>query len=211
MNVRVCVTGGLACGKSLVGSLLEQMQVPVLDTDRVGHELLARSQPVIRRVKAQFGPRIVGPDGAVDRGRLGRRVFADATQRQALNRILHPRIRKIVAAWVRDEGPGPGARRNGVRVVLVPLVFEVGWEKDWDCLVCVGAPDPVQRARLKQRGLSDSEIRARMGAQLPVEEKMRRADYVIFNAGTVDALHRQVKDVYRQIKSLMEMNDGRKK
>jgi len=201
----MAVTGGIACGKSLAGSFLRALGVPVIEADDLGHGFLRADTPTGRRVAAAFGPGILDGQGAIDRARLGALVFADGGARARLEAILHPAVREAIAAWLqarrREAESGAAAGWRGGAAAVIPLLYEAGWESDWDRVICVAAPAAVQGERLRGRGLSDAEARARLAAQWPVEEKMKRADIVVFNAGPADGLRRQIDRVMRQLKA----------
>lgn len=192
MARKICITGGVACGKSSAGNVLRQMGLPVIDADDVCHELLRRDRTLARRLVSLFGGRILDQQGAIDRRALARIIFADERQRRRLNALLHPAARRRIKAWLkRQSAPGPA-------VVVVPLAYEAGWDRDWDKIVCVAAPLAMRLARLKKKGLAEKEARARIRAQWPLAEKMNRADYVIFNSGTLPALRRQTELLFRK-------------
>jgi len=205
---RICVTGGIACGKNLAGATLAKLGVPVIDADQVCHAMMQSGGPFFKRLVAAFGEGIVGSDGEIDRGFLGRRVFADEKELKRLNRLAHPGVMRTIEAWIVEQAGG-GAGRLGIIVALVPLVYEAEWERAWDWIICVGAPMSVQVERLKLRGLTPAEARARIAAQWPVEEKMRRADYVVFNGGTPDCARRQTVRIFDDIVQHMEKKHGR--
>lgn len=195
----VCVTGGIACGKSLAGAMFAALGAVVLDTDRVCRALMRAGSPLGRRVARAFGPECLGRGGRLDRAALGRIVFGDAAKLRRLNRIVHPAVIRHVESWLARLAVG---RRRRVAVVLAPLVYEIGWERAWDRIVCVAAPERAQAARLKLRGLSAVEARRRIDAQLPVEEKMLRSDYVLFNGGARACLRRQAEMIYGDVLNL---------
>jgi dephospho-CoA kinase len=193
----------------MVGAILEELGVPVIDTDRVCHDLMRVGRPLYRRVVAAFGQAILGAGGAIDRRALGRLVFADAGQLRRLNRLAHPAVIRTVNQWLAGQSAAP--RRRRALAALVPLVFETGWDRAWDRVICVAAPAGIQMARLRQRGLSAAAARARIAAQWPVEEKMRRADFVVFNSGGRPCVRRQVLGIVRQIMRHRESWYGRNK
>ena len=204
--LRICVTGGIACGKSLVGAALAEQGVAVIDADRVCHDQMRVGRPLYKRVVAAFGKSVVGRGGAIDRGVLGRLVFADAARLRRLNRLVHPTVIRAIEKWLKEQAAGPRRAAAG----LVPLVYETGWERAWDRIVCVAAPVNPQIARLRNRGLTAAAARARIAAQWPVEEKMRRADYVVFNSGSRACARRQVLGILAEIMRPMETKYGRK-
>ncbi len=176
---RIGITGGIGCGKSATGEALRALGVPVLDTDMVAHELLAGDAEAQAAIRARFGDGVfTGP--AVDRPALGRVVFGDPVARKDLEAILHPRIQDRTEAWLAEQ------TQRGLAAVLIPLLYEVGREKAFDLCVCVACSPETQRARLRERGWSDEEIARRNAAQLSVDEKIKRADVVIWTDGAME-------------------------
>jgi len=202
---RICVTGGIACGKSSAGNVLREFGARVIDADEVCHELFRQGGPLAVRIVAAFGRGILNRKGGIDRRALGRIVFADGVKRRKLNAIVHPEARHAINLWLKMQEAGCGGKRDrrglGVNVAaaLVPLAYEAGWEGGWDAIICVAAPLSAQVARLVKKGFSDDEARARIAAQMPLAEKMIKADYVIFNAGTLEGLRQQAGKVFRSI------------
>lgn len=190
----VGLTGGIACGKSEVARILEREGAAVRDADDIAHELMRSGQVLFDPVVERFGREIVGPDGEIDRARLGRRVFADADARRALERIVHPEVIRVLRAWVdRVAGEGRAA------VAVVPLLYEVGLTAPWDAVLCVVASEATVMDRLRRRGLGEEEARRRVAAQRPVEEKAARADYIVRNDGTMEQLENETKKTWRNI------------
>jgi dephospho-CoA kinase len=174
----IAITGGIACGKSTVAAALPALGGEVLDTDAVTHELEAPGGEAVAPLAAAFGPECRDAQGGIDRRRLGRMVFGDAAALARLNAIVHPLVAARLEAWLRRPPP-PGTR---FRAVLVPLFFEAGWQGPrWDAVVAVICREAAQRRRLRARGLTAAEARARIAAQIPCAENARRADYVIRN------------------------------
>lgn len=167
--MRFALTGGIACGKSLAAKMLNDLGVETLDADDVVHELL--------------------PDPA-ERRRIAVEVFADPEKRRALERELHPQVRARLFAWL-DE---PRAASAALRVAVVPLLYEAGWEGDFALVGCVASTRETQLERMTaRRGYSREEALARLAAQLPIEDKAARADVVIRNDGSVDDLRAGVR------------------
>ncbi len=205
---KICITGGIACGKSLVGDVLREAGARVIDADDVCHDLFSRGGPVADRIVAVFGKAILNRAGGIDRKALAGIIFADAAKRERLNAIMHPAARRVINAWLKAQSRGRGAK---IAAALVPLVYEAGWTGGWDAIVCVAAPLSAQIVRLARKGLSEKDARARIAAQLPLAEKISRSDYVIFNAGTLAGLRQQAALVFRSIKEQTEECNGRKK
>lgn len=182
------ITGTIGSGKSLVGKLLADMGIPVIDTDHVVHRLLASDKEVHELLRARFGNDIFLPEGGVDRKKM-RFVFKDEEAKRYLESVLHPRVRLECRRFV-------AAQRGKHRwaAVLVPLLFEAGLDGEYDEIWTVIANDEVVRARLKKRdGLTDEEVNLRLAAQFPQAEKARRSTRVLDNSGTVQDMQTIVK------------------
>ena len=171
-------------GKSAAGEILGRLGVPVVDTDQLAREVVAPGTPGLAAVLAEFGEAYRDAAGGLDRAALGRHVFADPTALDRLNRLLHPRIRDAwharVATW-RDAGEARGA-------VTIPLLYENGYEAEFDTVVCLACSTATQHTRLRARGWDEAEVTRRLASQLPVSEKMRRAGRVVWTEGTL-AVH----------------------
>lgn len=199
MSFRVFgVTGGIGSGKSRVAALLRARGVPVVDADELAREVVAPGSAGLSEVVSAFGPEVLGPDGALDRKRLGALVFSDETARKRLNAITHPRVRALSQARFTEL-----AQRGATLVAYdVPLLFEAGLDAVLRPVVVVAASEPTQLARIVARdGLSEAEARARIQAQLPMDEKRRRADYVLENDGSLEALEAQVDQLLEQLRA----------
>jgi dephospho-CoA kinase len=202
-RVAVGLTGGIACGKSEVARILTELGVAVLDTDQVAHRLMEPGRPVFQAVVKRFGESILGGDGRIDRGVLGGRVFRDPVERAALNALVHPAVGRAWKRWLAEQG-----ERGASAVVAIPLLFEVGATGGWTSVVCVSAPEAMVIARLRRRGMSEEDAQLRVKAQMPVEEKARRADVVIVNDGTLDNLKERVTETWQQIIEKEHENHG---
>ena len=196
--MRVGLTGGLASGKSLVAGMLRELGAAVVDADRIAREVLAPGGPAYPDVVREFGPEIVAADGTIDRPRLGARIFADPAARAQLNRLTHPHIRRRMV----EEAARLAARPETQAIVFdIPLLLDTtdGREFDLDGIVVVAAPDALRLRRVAARdGLSPEEARRRLDAQVPLAEKIARADWVIDNGGTLEATRAQVERLWRR-------------
>jgi dephospho-CoA kinase len=181
--MRLGLTGGIGCGKSTFGKLLAERGWRLVQSDLVAREILEAPE-MSARVAELFGPGVIGADGKPDREALGKIVFADKAALAALEAELHPRVR---AHWKSLTASDPKARW----VVEIPLLFEKSLDADFDLTVCVHCSHSTQLARLESRGLPPEPALARMKAQLPVEEKVRRATLAVFNEGSPDFLAQQ--------------------
>jgi len=191
MMKRIALTGGIACGKSALALFLKELGCDVLDADDVVHALEAPGGAAVAPIAEAFGEAVCAVDGGIDRQRLGARIFSDGDARQRLNAIVHPLVRAAVDAWLYAPGAAP-------KVVVIPLLFEVGWEQGWDAVVCVACHAGTQLRRLTERGLSAADAQARLAAQMPLREKTRRAGYVVWNDGDWSELRHAAEQLARQ-------------
>ena len=181
--MKVALTGGIACGKSLLSQFLNELGVETLDADDVVHELL--------------------PDPE-ERRRIAAEVFADPEKRRELEAKMHPLVKERIVNWLDGTNGTDGTNETGdcpvslgglvcpVRVAIIPLLFEAHWEKNFDIICCVVSSREKQIERMTTtRGMTCAEAEARLAAQLPVEEKAKRSHYVIRNDGTAEELKAQ--------------------
>lgn len=179
----VGLTGSIGSGKSTVAELLRRRGVPVLDADALARE----GAEVLKAEICRMFPEACR-SGEVDRRTLGALVFADAEARRRLESLLHPYVR------ARLEEETERARARGVPLLVqeIPLLFESGREGEFDGVLVVAAPEEHRRRRVVARGLSEAEFEARDRAQLPQEEKLRRATWVIWNEADLGTLQARV-------------------
>lgn len=177
------LTGGIASGKSTVAGMLAGRGAAIVDADELAREVVRPSSDGLAAVVERFGPGVLDDQGALDRRALGRLVFADPAARAALEDITHPRIEALLEArvWAALRSPAP------LVVADIPLLFERERERGLDGVLLVYAPSRVQRQRLVERGLTATEAEQRIASQLDIEEKRRRATWVIDNSGAIDA------------------------
>jgi dephospho-CoA kinase len=195
---RLALTGGIATGKSHVRSVFEALGVPTIDSDLLARQAVAPGTPGLAAVVNRFGPDVLDADGAVDRQKLGKIVFADPEARTALERIVHPEVRRATEQWFVSLDPD----RHPFAIADIPLLYEVGRDRDFAAVVVAAcAPDTQLRRVVERDRLSESEARQRIAAQLPIEEKMNRADYVIRTDGTFEETARQVREVYDRLRT----------
>jgi len=191
--MKVCgLTGGVGMGKSTAAEFLHARGAPVVDTDELARQLVEPGQPALTEIQAEFGKSIVASDGRLRRDELARIVFADAGARKKLETILHPRIRERwlaqVEIWRREN--------RALAVVVIPLLFETRAESHFNKIICVACSAPTQRQRLLGRGWTPKQIKQRLAAQWPVEQKISRADFVVWTDGALDMQARQLERVF---------------
>jgi dephospho-CoA kinase len=188
--LRLGLTGGIASGKSAVAAMLREIGFAVLDADSLSHKLIEPGQAAYAEVIKEFGPSITDSSGRIDRSKLGAIVFPDRAKLDRLNAIVHPRVAEVILSQFEVW------RRSGVRdavFVEAALLVESGIHQKLDGLVVVWCTPEQQLERLLARGLSESEARRRIAAQLPVEEKLRLATEKIDCSGPLEETRRQVE------------------
>jgi dephospho-CoA kinase len=189
---RVALTGGIATGKSYVRAKFEELGVPTIDADILARQAVAPGTDGLAAVVQRFGAGVLDPSGALDRRTLARIVFADAAARRDLEAIVHPFVRAQAAAWFR----GLDATRHPIAIADIPLLYETGSDKLYSAVI-VTACDPEEEVRriVARDHVTDADARQRIAAQMPIEEKVRRADYVIRTDGSHAETDRQVREV----------------
>ncbi len=190
------LTGGIGTGKSSVAAILRDMGVTVIDADEATRAVQAPGTPGLRALVAEFGEAILRPDGSLDRERLAGIAFADDAARRRLNGIVHPLVRH----WMAERQAEAEERGERFAVLDIPLLFEARDASAFPAVVLVYAPEEVQVRRLvEQRGMSEEQARARIDAQMPIEEKRSRTPYVIVNTGSLEDLRAQVERVWSEV------------
>ncbi len=185
------LTGGIGSGKSTIAQMIRDRGIPVIDADALAREVVEPGQPAYADIAAAW-PAVIAADGRIDRKRLGDVVFADARAKARLEAMTHPRIRALVAARVAELA----AAGHSLIFLEAALLVESGMHRELDGLVVVAASEATQVARVMARdGLSHGRALARLRAQQPLDEKIRVANYVIRNDGSLDDTRRQVAEV----------------
>jgi dephospho-CoA kinase len=192
--VRVGLTGGVASGKSTVSAILADLGAVVIDADVLAREVIAPGTEGLAEIVAEFGRDVLAADGALDRPRMAALVFAEPDRRQALEAIIHPRVRAR-AAEIEAAAPA-----GSVVVHDIPLLTETGQAASFDAVVVVDVPTEVQVDRIiRLRGMSEEDARARVAAQATREERLAVATHVIDNTGSLDDLRARVEAVYAEL------------
>jgi len=190
------LTGGIGSGKSTVARRFRERGVPVLDADQLAREVVARGTPGLAEIVGRFGAEVLDESGNLDRKRLAARVFQNEADRRDLNRITHPRVGSLLSERALEFA----RREEPLACYEVPLLFETGLESVLRPIVVVDAPIGARVARTVARdGGTEDDVLARVRAQMPLEEKVRRADYVIDNSGDLDALVARADQVLNEI------------
>ncbi len=192
------LTGGIASGKSKVAEILARHGATILDADLLAREVVEPDRPALVAIRQEFGDAVVKPDGTLDRQALAAIVFADPARRRQLEAIVHPAVRALARLRVRTLAKRPDSERPRWVVEVVPLLYEVGLQGEFDEVWVVACSPPKQIDRLRQRdGLDLDAARARLSAQWPIADKLARADRVIDNGGSLEDLERTVAATIR--------------
>jgi dephospho-CoA kinase len=209
--LKVGLTGGVACGKSVVGEMFVALGAHLIQADTIAHELMQPGEAVYREVVRHFGEGILRADGTIDRTRLAEAAFAapaggKVSRIQELNQIVHPAVIQRQEEWMEEVG-----RRDPQAIAMVEaaLILEAGAVKDFDRLLVVTCHPEQRVQRWAARVGTDQEsarreVERRMAAQLPDDEKIKAADYVIDNSGSLDDTRRRVGQVYGELKRKAE-------
>ncbi len=192
----VGLTGGIGSGKSTVARMLSDRGAVVLDSDVLAREAVEPGTPGFDAVVARFGDGVLRPDGSLDRHALASIVFADDAARADLEAIVHPAVRRAIA-----EAVAAHAHTDDVVVVDSPLLIETGAHEGFPLVVVVTASADARVARLVERGMDEADVRARMAAQMPLEEKVSLADLVVENDGTPAELEERVDRLWSDLRA----------
>jgi dephospho-CoA kinase len=190
--LKIGLTGNIACGKSLIESMLQEMDIPVVDSDKICHNLMDFDKPTIEKVKKLFETYdILSNNGkTLDRYKIGQIIFNDIPLKKALEDILHPRVIELIKEFFEKN------KDKKIAVASVPLLFESNLEYLFDKLILVTANQDIQFERLlKRNGFDEEHARARINSQIDQHHKKQKSDYIIDNSGTIEATQRQLKKI----------------
>ena len=207
--LKVGLTGGIASGKSVVGEMLVALGAHLIQADEISHQLMQPGQNVYYEVVAHFGREILNYDGSVNRSKLAEAAFGKSapgtgSRIEELNRIVHPAVIRRQSEWLEETGrQHPGA----IAIVEAALIIEAGAAKGFDRLIVVTCSDEQRVARFAARQKIDleaarKEVARRMAAQLPEGEKIKAADYVIDNSGSLDHTQEQVRQLWEKLRAV---------
>jgi dephospho-CoA kinase len=200
---RIALTGGIATGKSVTLRRLAELGAHTIDADVLAREAVAPGTPGLAAVVARFGSDVLDSQGRLDRARLGSIVFADASARADLEHIIHPAVYTAIEDWFAAKAKEAATTAAPIVAIAdIPLLYETGQAGLFDLVVVAACPPEVQLERLMARdGLSETDARRRLAAQLPIDDKRARADIVIDTSGTRNETVRAIDEAWRQIVS----------
>jgi dephospho-CoA kinase len=214
--LKVGLTGGIASGKSVVGEMFVGLGAHLVQADRIAHQLMEPGQPVYNEVVRHFGGAILNRDGSINRAKLAEAAFgsrgpaaageaaASASRVDELNRLVHPAVIRSQDEWMGEIGRHDP---RAIAIVEAALILEAGAAKRFDWLIVVTCSDEQRIARFAARQKLDlvaagKEVARRMAAQLHEAEKIKAANYVIDNSGSIEQTREQVQEVWRKLSSV---------
>jgi dephospho-CoA kinase len=197
----VGLTGGVASGKTAVSRILKEEGAYIINADQIARELVLPHKPAWSELIRAFGQEILQEDGSIQRKKLADKVFADPKQRKFLNQILHPRIKEEMDRRAKEIGEKDP---EAIVVIDAPLIIELGDHREMDKLIVVTSTQPQQIERLKDRdGTNPEEALRIVSSQMPLKEKLKFADYVIRNEGSMEEMKKRAKEVYQELKKVV--------
>jgi dephospho-CoA kinase len=195
-TIVVGLTGCWGAGKTTVLEIFRRLGAEILDTDQVVHALY-KDRGVKNKIREIFGEEYV-VDGEVQKKRLAKLVFSDNNARRVLEEIIHPLVFKEIERFIKET-------KGAVKVIEVPLLFETSSEGYFDRTVAVRAGRQRILERLKRKGYTEEEIVSRLETQLPEDEKVKRADFVVDTSGDLTQTEKQVKRIFEELKKELEL------
>ena len=191
------LTGGIGSGKSTVSAMLRELGAFVVDADEGARLAVAPGSAGLAELVEAFGGEVLDADGALDREKLADLAFADRDALARLNAITHPRVR----TWMADQVQEAQERAAEIVVLDVPLMYESGLEAGLEDVVVVWAPEELQVERAIARGVREDDVKARIKAQIPLDQKRDRAGRVIDNSGSLGETRRQVEELWLNLRA----------
>ena len=190
------LTGGIATGKSTVSKMLRQKRMNVIDADEIVRNLQKTGRPLLKKIAQTFGSTVLNEDGSLNRAALGQKIFSDEKARAKIDALIHPEVRAECLRQIE-------AFQGEILFLDVPLLFEAGFDDLTDANVVVSTTADVQLKRLMLRdGMTSLQAQKRMDAQMPISEKMSRADFIINNDGDEKLLEENVEKLLRNLKGI---------
>lgn len=190
--LKIALTGNIASGKSLVENQFQSLGIEVIDADKIAHEVL---NDKIQLLQKFFGEEII-KKGEVSREKLAQIVFFDPQKKQKLEKIIHPEVKKRITEFCESKD---------IAIASIALLFEVGWDVDFDYVIMVIAKDNTRLKRLMERNnLTKEQAKIRINAQMSQGNKIQKADFVIDNNGSCEETFEQVKKIYDILKEKLE-------
>ncbi len=202
MSYRVGLTGGIGCGKSTIATIFAEHGVPIIDTDKISHQITQKDGAAIPAIKSEFGEKHINEKGALDRTTMRQLVFSDSSARQGLEKILHP----LILTQVKTQAESCSAP---YALIVIPLLFESSGYQDWlDRTLTVDCTDKTQIERASGReGMNEQMVRSIMAQQFSRLKRIELADDVIENNGSLSDLQPQISKLHQQYLKLAQLSN----
>ncbi len=195
----VGLTGGIASGKSTVSQIFKENGIPVICADELARNAVKPGSPALAEIRKVFGDYLISHDGQLDRVAMAKLVFNNESKRKLLESIIHPHVAAEKERLL-SQFENQGAE---IVVVDVPLLYEAGWDKQFDLVIVVYVSPPVQEQRIIERDhASRNDARARINAQMPIDQKRLLADRIVDNSGSIEETRRQVENIINELKAM---------
>ncbi len=192
--IKIAITGNIAAGKSVVEKFLLNLNYPVIDSDKIVHNLFLNSKKLISQIDYLFGKFDIYNNSGLDRKKLANLVFSDKIYLKQLENIIHPLVIQKINDFINKNS------NEAFVFASVPLLFEVGWNYMFDKIIMVASDEKIRLKRLMQRNnLSEQDAYLRINSQMPQDEKIKRADFVIYNNTNYIDLRRQLNTILLQL------------
>ncbi len=195
--LKIGLTGSIATGKSTVEKIFKELGVPVIDADEIVHNLL-KEERIKRKLTEVLGD-ILDEKGEIDKKKVANIIFSDPIKKKEVENIIHPEVFRYIQKWIEEQEK---KKPKGFVIVSVPLMIETGSYKNYDKIIVVYAPKELQLKRLIKKGMTKEEALKRINAQMDIKEKLKYADFVINNTGTLEDLRKEVERVYKELMDL---------
>jgi len=195
--LKIAVTGGIGSGKSVVAKEFNELGVRVIDTDSLVHQLYQHDKQLIREIATLFGNIVIDENGTVNRVNLGKLVFNDKNSLERLNKLVHPKVKSVMNNQIELMSK---TGFTGFVIALVPLLIEAGMADDFDVVIVVTADEETRVQRvIKRDDLTGNEVKVRIKSQIKDKQRVKFADYIIDNNGSLAETKNQVKKIYNNI------------
>jgi len=198
----VALTGGIGSGKSTVGEIFRANGVTVIDADQLARDAVAPNSAAISSIRSHFGDEFILPDGNLNRGQMAELVFSDQSKKKKLEAIVHPEVRRLLLQSLSEIMANP--ERPMLVVYLIPLLFETNTPaEDFDAVISISCDTETALKRILKRDNISKELASKkIASQMAVEEKNKRADFVLDNSSTLEVLQKQVKELLPELRTL---------
>jgi dephospho-CoA kinase len=202
---KIGVTGGIGSGKSAVCSIFARLGVSVLYADDIAKELSSTDSTIRKKLIALLGGSAYHPDGSLNRSFIASEIFANKSLQQKVESFIHPRVEKEIERQIKELA----YRGERIAIVEAALMYEAGLHKKFDAVIVVDTDESERISRVRKRDVvSEEAVRSRIAAQLEVKRKLEKADYIIYNNGTLEELEPRVRFLYSVFKQLADGGSG---